>query len=208
MILCCVNRGFLNVLYLSFHRYRNSDKKCPAKLVRKKILGVFTYSMKGSHNHMIDPRDEKVEEVKAKQVKLAQTTSMSTREIVAASKAGQSRDTLAVLPSDSAMSNKIRKQRTGDHPTIPDKLEKLTLPDKYTTSAEGEDFVLLDSGPNPDRFIMFSTKTNMDFLTTCDSIHMDGTFSTCPALFNQLYVIIGMFMEYICLLNNTNLKYL
>lgn len=158
---------------------------------KKNAAGEFVHTVKGSHNHLLDPRDAKVDEVVAKAVKLAQETGMTTKEIIGTAKAGQSRDVLAQLPSDNALSNKIRKERSSDHPVVPNKLEDLVLPEKYTKSAEGEDIVWFDSGQKCDRIIILATQTNMDFLATCDSIHMDGTFSTCPVLFNQLYVVIG-----------------
>lgn len=141
---------------------------------------------------MIDPRDSKVEEVIAKAKKLAETTRMATKEILGEAKAGQERDVLAQLPSDNALSNSVRKKRKTDNPTVPNKLEDLILPEKYTKSAENENFLWFDSGAGNERILMFATKTNIDFLATCESIHMDGTFSTCPILFNQLYVIIGI----------------
>lgn len=64
---------------------------------------------------------------------------------------------------------------------------------------DDESFVLYDSGydeKKKSRIIMFSTLKNMNFLAKCEHIHMDGTFSTCPDLFSQVYVIHGKFNRY------------
>ena len=42
-----------------------------------------------------------------------------------------------------------------------------------------------------DNICMFSTEKNLQFLTACDFILMDGTFDSCPSLFLQIFVIIG-----------------
>ena len=50
-------------------------------------------------------------------------------------------------------------------------------------------FLFYDSGPDPDRIVMFGTRENLDFLETSNIWLADGTFKTVPALFAQLYTI-------------------
>jgi len=40
--------------------------------------------------------------------------------------------------------------------------------------------------------VCFTTQMNLDFLKQCDSIFMDGTFSSCPFPFKKLFVIYGI----------------
>lgn len=54
---------------------------------------------------------------------------------------------------------------------------------------------------------MFSTSENLDKLVTTPEIYADGTFSSDPLLFYQVYTIHGIFDGYViplvfCLLTN------
>lgn len=51
---------------------------------------------------------------------------------------------------------------------------------------------MFDNNDGQNRMIMFSTQRAMDFLATCDHIFMDGTVSSGPLLFDQLYTIHGI----------------
>lgn len=52
--------------------------------------------------------------------------------------------------------------------------------------------MLYDSGQeDPQRFLIFSTKENLELLATCDHWCADGTFSSSPPLFSQMYTIHG-----------------
>lgn len=46
-----------------------------------------------------------------------------------------------------------------------------------------------DSGPAPDRILIFATRNNLQLLAQGHEWFADGTFSTAPALFQQLYTI-------------------
>lgn len=82
-------------------------------------------------------------------------------------------------------------QSQGDYPIVPKSLAELVLPEILTAS--NENFVLYDNGSDAkDRIIIFGTEQMKAFLMSCDIIHMDGTVSSAPALFNQIYVIHGM----------------
>lgn len=78
---------------------------------------------------------------------------------------------------------------SGTNPTAPSTVEDLVLPSMKT--ATGEEFIFFDSGQSKSRIIMFVTETSLNFLDKCDVIHMDGTISSGPQLFAQVYVIHG-----------------
>lgn len=78
----------------------------------------------------------------------------------------------------------------GNHPTAPQSVEELVLPEEKTNS--GEEFVLFDSGSGKkNRIIMFASETTLNFLAKCQTMFMDGTVSSGPMLFDQVYVIHG-----------------
>lgn len=64
-------------------------------------------------------------------------------------------------------------------------------------SFSGENFVMFDNkdllepDDADDRIIMFATQRAMDFMANCTTLHMDGTVSSAPVLFDQIYAIIG-----------------
>ena len=73
----------------------------------------------------------------------------------------------------------------------------LVLPEEFTTFANGENFLLFDSGSNNQRILIFGTQQGLDILGRCDHWFCDGTFKSSPALFDQLFIIQGKFRELI-----------
>lgn len=55
----------------------------------------------------------------------------------------------------------------------------------------GEPFIL--SNDSDKNIIIFSCKTNIDFLCKSETIYLDGTFDYCPKLFTQLFTLHGYF---------------
>src|SRR5262249_6761109 len=53
-------------------------------------------------------------------------------------------------------------------------------------------FLFHDSGPGPNRILIFSTERNPDLLSRSQHWYADGTFKTVPPLFEQLYTIHGV----------------
>lgn len=74
---------------------------------------------------------------------------------------------------------------------LPEVHAALTNLDTSTIStSKGENILLInDSILN---IICFSTKTNLEFLCTCEKIFVDGTFEFCSKYFNQLFTIHGL----------------
>jgi hypothetical protein len=83
-------------------------------------------------------------------------------------------------------------------------------PKWFRTTLRQEDFVKYNNGfENPNRIIMFSTNSNLEYLASSKYWICDGTFKMAPSLFYQLYVIIGEVVDvnvplvYILLKNKT-----
>ena len=58
-----------------------------------------------------------------------------------------------------------------------------------SSTGQMEQFLRHDSGPGPDRLLIFTTQNNLRLLETSDHWFADGTFSISPPLFTQLYTI-------------------
>lgn len=176
---------------------RSNEKRlgtlaCKAKLTAKKNAdGSYTYKPNSvQHTHMIDARDKEVKNRLTKAMKSAKETNKTTRDLYAEALCGAPEEIVAQMPKANTFGKMVRNERKGDHPKAPKSLAELVLPEISTTT--GENFVMYDSGQDAkDRTIMFSTKQAMDFLTTCETIHMDGTVSSGPVLFDQVYTIHG-----------------
>jgi len=55
-----------------------------------------------------------------------------------------------------------------------------------------EDFLLFDSGPSPDRVLLFSTKKNLETLGDVQHWYSDGTFKSSPSIFTQVFTVHGV----------------
>lgn len=129
---------------------------------------------------------------------LAVNSRQSTRAIVAQAQSKLSEYAMVVSSEYDSLANSVRNERKDkENSKPPTDLHEINLPDELRYTTTGELFVMYDSGvyddelEAPKRLMIFSTLKNLEFLASCESIHMDGTFDTCPQLFSQLYVIHG-----------------
>jgi len=65
------------------------------------------------------------------------------------------------------------------------------IPSAITQLQDGQQFLLHDSGNHQDRFLIFSTQRNLDYLSQSKDWYLDGTFKSSPALFDQVFIIHG-----------------
>ncbi|KAK3082671.1 hypothetical protein FSP39_002261 [Pinctada imbricata] len=63
----------------------------------------------------------------------------------------------------------------------------ITLDGKWTETATGDRFLLIDGSHHSQRTIVFATDNNLRELAAADTIYCDRTFYTCPTLFHQIY---------------------
>lgn len=83
---------------------------------------------------------------------------------------------------------RTRQEATIKHPIPTDKT--FDIPLDYTRLANGEDFLLHDSGRDDrNRFLIFGTNRWTDLLRESTHLFMDGTFKVVPEIFFQLYTI-------------------
>jgi hypothetical protein len=110
--------------------------------------------------------------------------------------------TAGIIPSYTAMRRMLHNQRRKTTPKLPQSIKEIDLPDKYRTTSYGQPFLLFDTynkfDPNDkaeDRIIAFASNHQLICLENCSTWHVDGTFSTSPQLFYQMYVIGGSYKD-------------
>lgn len=87
----------------------------------------------------------------------------------------------------------VRRAKKGKTPKNPDSIQTIPypLPQEYTTTSPEEDreFLIYDNGSTTNRILVFSSDIGLELLSNADTWFMDGTHSTCPSQFSQLFVI-------------------
>jgi len=83
--------------------------------------------------------------------------------------------------------------RRKDFPTFPQSLNSAIIQIKEMQNEDrfkfkNEKFIHVPENQN---FVCITTKTNINLLTQCDDIFIDGTFEYAPKYFLQLYTING-----------------
>ncbi|KAJ8306570.1 hypothetical protein KUTeg_017115 [Tegillarca granosa] len=71
------------------------------------------------------------------------------------------------------------------------KPEMMFIQGDWCLTCTGERSLMVDNGDNS-RVLIFSTVENLQHLANAYAIFCDGTFYTCPTIFNQLYTIHAM----------------
>jgi hypothetical protein len=146
------------------------------------------------HNHVPDAADLSARRVIQNSKDTAINTQLATNNIIAQSSIGVSQATAVHLPSTTSMARTIQRTRqaTSQAPAVPLSLVELIIPDRYSKTRTGEDFLLFDSGSSVDRILIFSTRKNLQLLAQSRHWYSDGTFKVVPPLFDQLYTIHGV----------------
>ncbi|CAN7977512.1 unnamed protein product [Ixodes persulcatus] len=86
----------------------------------------------------------------------------------------------------------LRRQRSKVRPAEPSTLRDLHVQNTWATTggARPQPFLLYDNGQErQDRMLVFSTHEQLAALSSSRTWYMDGTFSVCPRIFRQLYVL-------------------
>ena len=95
----------------------------------------------------------------------------------------------AALGNMETVKRVIRNHKRGALPKDPASLQELII-DETWSKFEGKDFLIHDNGVGAaNRVLVFGTEEGLHHLGRSSQWFMDGTFSTAPKLFSQLYVI-------------------
>lgn len=106
-------------------------------------------------------------------------------------------EVLSQLPNRLNLRKMMVRRRLKDLPHNPVSLSELKeIPDKYRFTASGEMFLLYDSFVDEEwesegRIIVYGTRENLRHLSKSKMWFIDGTFSSAPSMFTQLFAILG-----------------
>lgn len=100
--------------------------------------------------------------------------------------------TAARLPDADSMKRTLRSYRAKNNPLPPNpkSANELTISDEFACTLKGDKFLFCDSQDDGKsaRTLVFTTKFNLEVLSSCDLWFADGTFDCVPHLFQQLYI--------------------
>ncbi|KAG0434831.1 hypothetical protein DMUE_5010 [Dictyocoela muelleri] len=66
------------------------------------------------------------------------------------------------------------------------------IPENVKFTYSNEILLQFDSGINdPERYLIFTTKTHLTYLNNANNLYCDGTFRAYPRNFTQIYVIMA-----------------
>ena len=96
------------------------------------------------------------------------------------------------LPKLDTIRRDIQRKRADQavYPPIPENA-MFDIPHQFDITATSEQFLQYDNQRN-DRMLIFGTRERLDFLQTSAHWFIDGTFSTVPPQFVQLYTVHGL----------------
>ncbi|RWS20639.1 uncharacterized protein B4U80_09577, partial [Leptotrombidium deliense] len=183
------DREYKEITYwkcVDFNKY-----KCKGRLQTRngEIINII-----GNHNHEKRHSDIAAKNVLAAMKDKASTSTDTPQHIIGEISENLGLSVSCKLPKIKLLKRTIqrtRKQVNGS-PANPNSLQELVIPDRYTKTRKGDDFLFFDSGPGPERIIVFATNKAIDLLSKSDHWYADGTFKTSPLLFGQIYTIHGI----------------
>jgi hypothetical protein len=92
------------------------------------------------------------------------------------------------IPSFLKLKRSLYFQRQKELPKLPQDTSQILLSERFSLTNSGNRFLLFDSNDD-DRILAFASSFQIDLLKKAERWHVDGTFSKCPKLFFQVYVI-------------------
>ncbi|CAM4833660.1 unnamed protein product [Rotaria magnacalcarata] len=87
----------------------------------------------------------------------------------------------------------LLKSRRKMYPPLPT-CQNFVIPDFISKTIDSTPFLLFDQTRNEfgGRLLVFSSQSQMDLLLDAEVLMADGTFRSCPRLFEQIYVILAV----------------
>lgn len=120
------------------------------------------------------------------------TSGTKSRKIIASTIKTITPSAAAALPNMPSLSRIVQRVRHKVNPQLPTppNRESLEIPELFTMTTKGTKFLFHDSG-GKNRFLIFTTQANLQYLASCSLWLSDGTFNAVPSIFTQLYTLHG-----------------
>ncbi|XP_046368730.2 uncharacterized protein LOC124143716 [Haliotis rufescens] len=93
-----------------------------------------------------------------------------------------------LLPSFPSMSSALYRYRRKDIPALPQTRAEVQLEGNWTETTDSRPFLLF-TDCDANKIVVFSTHDQLQALQSADTVYMDGTFTSCPDPWNQVYII-------------------
>jgi hypothetical protein len=170
---------------------RRSGNRCRSKLTIDRE-GENIVVQPGQHSHAPDPGRNNAEILRSTMKREARTSEARTNTIVARNIVDIDEGAMANLPRLETMRRDVRRQRQTNQelPPVPVPFNTMfEIPDNITMTANGN-FLQYDNRLE-DRILIFGTPASLNYLSHSEHWFMDGTFSTAPPQFAQLYTVHG-----------------
>lgn len=186
----------------------NNKFKCKARVHTKNDEIIKTV---GEHNHSADKAGLMVKKTLNCIKEQAINTAIAPTQLFANSSIHIHDSVAARLPSVRLVRKMIHRKRKARPDAAghdPKKRCDIIIPEEYKLSLKNENFLFYDSGHgDKERILIFSTENNMKRLEKANHIYCDGTFSSCPLIFQQIFTIHEIVGSYViplvyCLLPN------
>ena len=181
---------------------------CKAGCKTQMVDGSLTADVYRAHNPTCFPQPERIHAAKVKKEmkELAkQQPTASVNSLAADALGSVGADDMPFVPSNEklkraawnarASERKKRRDNGIGQDACYDSMETLTWPDPL--EVQGEAFIMHDTGPGPNRIVLFGTQKTLHMLARSDVWLADGTFKSAPALFAQLYTVHGSLQGFI-----------
>lgn len=174
--------------------WRCTRQNCPASVSIS--LNNIIIRKNDNHNHFIECNEVKIVGLRHHLKQEAQTTSIPIDKLIEDNYSKfiikeNITDTLVKIPNIKTLKNTISKQRRKVRPALPHRLEDLSspIPNQYTLTHRNIPFLLHDGLIGTKRGLLFSTISDIQYLSKQSCWYCDGTFYTCPSIFYQIYSI-------------------
>jgi len=152
------------------------------------------YVVKDEHNHPARPSQIEVKQA-ISELKSSQASNSNLhkpRRLILEAQKQLSKEAIALMPSYEALRQRLQRCKVNPYGelTMPSSIKEIDLPDEFQYTMRGDLFLQFDSGQeDPERYLIFTTNDNLEYLNTNSSWYIDGTFDSCPDLFYQMLTI-------------------
>jgi hypothetical protein len=137
------------------------------------------------HNHLPIPEETPVREALGQMKQRARTETTSIGQIYREESALIPQSSRHAMPTVHSIDSTLYRERASTLPPLPVTRAEIILPLQFTTTQAGDQF-FQDSINNGD-ILIFATDSCLRALCEVDLVFVDGTFSTVPPQFGQLF---------------------
>ncbi|CAF3364945.1 unnamed protein product [Rotaria socialis] len=179
----------LNKITNTTKYYRCENRDCTA--TAHTDLNNVLLKVNANHSHVIEPEKKEIRIFKqiVKERATKESTPIPKIYEEESAKMILKFSTIAILPSQREMSSSLNKARRLETPPIPDS-SIFGILYLYTRTIENEEFLCVDKFiKRKTRILLFASNEHLKMLFQNSIVLMDGIFSTCPKIFDQVFTI-------------------